>query len=276
MHAANSPVATILEKGSPVHMHVANSLVATVLQEGSQAQMSVANSHVVVVNPLIATVPVPEVVDNSGFPTYSLPEVVVPLEPVPTEDIAYDFFTPGSHRKSVIDGVSLPTREGESFARHVDNASPISATTSASRIVANVINTHPMVTRSKAGVYKPKVFVVECHDTPSTVKEALEHPLWAAAVQEEYDALMRNETWDLVQLPADRKAIGSKRLFNIKFNSDGSVSRYKARLVAKDYSQIPGYDFAETFSPVIRFFTVNILLSLEITFQLTYSSSGCE
>ncbi|KAK8652676.1 hypothetical protein V6N13_126702 [Hibiscus sabdariffa] len=103
MHAANSPIATILEEGSPVHMSVANSPVATVLEEGSQAQIPVANSPIVAGNPPIATVPLPKVVDNSGFPTYSHSEVDVPLEFVPTEDIADDLLTPGSHRESVIE-----------------------------------------------------------------------------------------------------------------------------------------------------------------------------
>ncbi|GMI67117.1 hypothetical protein HRI_000381000 [Hibiscus trionum] len=125
-------------------------------------------------------------------------------------------------------------------------------------------NTHRMITRSKDGIYKPKVYNTEHHFTPSSVHQAFTHPKWSEAVQCEYDALLQNQTWELVPLPPDRKPVGSKWLFRIKLNSDGSVNRYKARLVAKGYSQIPGYDFGETFSPVIKFFTVNILLSVSV------------
>ncbi|KAK8540100.1 hypothetical protein V6N12_046393 [Hibiscus sabdariffa] len=116
------------------------------------------------VNPHAATVAFPEVVDNFGFSTCSHPEDDVPhlaveatfgspvsLEPVHTEAIADGVSTPGSQHEPVVDGVSLSIREGESFARHIDDVSPFSATTSASRIVAPIINTHPMVTKSKAG-----------------------------------------------------------------------------------------------------------------------------
>ncbi|KAK9045681.1 hypothetical protein V6N11_051590 [Hibiscus sabdariffa] len=154
-------------------------------------------------NPHITMAALSKDVDNSGFSTCSHPEddvlhlaveatfgFPVSLEPVHIEAIADGFSTPGSHCEPIVYCVSLSTREGESFARHVDNSSPFSATTSTSRIIAPIINTHPMITRSKAGVYKLKVFAVECHDTPSTIKEALQHPLWVVVVQEEYDALM--------------------------------------------------------------------------------------
>ena len=56
-------------------------------------------------------------------------------------------------------------------------------------------------------------------------------------MQSEYDSLMKNETWKLVKLPENRDAICSKWVFKIKRNADGSIDRYKARLVAQGYSQ---------------------------------------
>lgn len=84
-------------------------------------------------------------------------------------------------------------------------------------------------------------------------------------MKEEYEALIRNGTWSLVSLPADRKLIGCKWVYRIKRHSDGSVQKYKSRLVAKGFDQEPDFDFNETFSPVVKPATIRILLSLAIT-----------
>jgi hypothetical protein len=72
--------------------------------------------------------------------------------------------------------------------------------------------------------------------------------------------LAANGTWDLVPLPAGRKAIGCCWVFRTKCNADGSVERYKARLVAQGFSQRPSFDYDLTFSPIVRFTTVCALL----------------
>ncbi|KAE8676646.1 hypothetical protein F3Y22_tig00111582pilonHSYRG00259 [Hibiscus syriacus] len=91
-------------------------------------------------------------------------------------------------------------------------------------------NNHHMVTRSKVGTFKPKIYNTLFNETPLSVQEALQHKHWRAAVEMEFKALIDNNTWNLVPLRADQKAIGS-------------------RLVAKGYSQVPGCDFVDTFSP---------------------------
>ena len=70
-------------------------------------------------------------------------------------------------------------------------------------------------------------------------------------------ALAKNETWTLVDLPPGRKAVKSKWVFKLK--ADGC---YRVRLVAKGFTQIPGIDFDETFSPVARFESLCLLLAL--------------
>eukprot|EP00253_Pinus_taeda_P035263 PITA_35263 len=88
-----------------------------------------------------------------------------------------------------------------------------------------------------------------------TVKEAVnseDGKLWKEAMVDEMASLHKNEAWDLVELPAGRKPIGSKWVFTKKTNAEGKVDKYKARLVEKGYSQVSGIDFGDIFSPVAR------------------------
>lgn len=71
-----------------------------------------------------------------------------------------------------------------------------------------------------------------------------------------------NETWEFVELPADRKAIGLKWVFKIKKDSKGNIIKHKARLVVKGYAQRQGIDFEEVFAPVARLETVRLLIAL--------------
>ena len=68
---------------------------------------------------------------------------------------------------------------------------------------------------------------------PDSVSQALESLPWRIAMKEEFDALMRNNTWSLVPPSRHQKLVGNKWIFKVKRNSDGSVQRHKARLVAK-------------------------------------------
>ena len=67
--------------------------------------------------------------------------------------------------------------------------------------------------------------------------EANEHDEWKNEMEEEYESIMKNNTWELTELLKDKKPIGCKRIYKPKFKSDGSIDKYKARLVAKGYSQ---------------------------------------
>lgn len=79
---------------------------------------------------------------------------------------------------------------------------------------------------------------------------------------EEIKALEKQGTWSLVPCPKDRIIVGSKWIYKVKKNPDGSISRYKGRLVAQGFSQAKGLDYDETFSAVMRHSTVRIILAL--------------
>ncbi|KAG8472475.1 hypothetical protein CXB51_034278 [Gossypium anomalum] len=131
---------------------------------------------------------------------------------------------------------------------------------------SSLINRHPMMTRSKIGIYKPKTYMAVVSDVePSTIHEAMAIPSWKQAVNDELQALTRNRTWDLVSVPANQYLVGCKWLFKIKKNSDGSVARNKVRLVAQRFFQAAGLDYHETFSPVVKVNTVRLILALAVS-----------
>ena len=133
---------------------------------------------------------------------------------------------------------------------------------------APTTNTHPMLTRAKAGISKPKLFHTSISHNiskPSNYKQAMANPLWFRAMQTEYDALLHNNTWTLTLLPPNANLVGCKGVFKRKFNVDGSLERYKARLVAKGFHQREGLDFTDTFSPVIKQTTIRIVFTIALS-----------
>lgn len=97
---------------------------------------------------------------------------------------------------------------------------------------------------------------------PHTYKQASKYPEWIAAMKTELDALVHNNTWSLVTLPPGKTAVGCKWVYKVKYKSDGSVERLKARLVAMGYTQQAGIDYLDTFSPVTKLVSVKLMLTL--------------
>lgn len=82
---------------------------------------------------------------------------------------------------------------------------------------------------------------------------------------EEIEAMERTNTWTIVSFPKVHHTVSSKWVYRVKCKPDGTVDRYKTRIVAKGYSQQEGIDFSDTFSPVSKIVTVKIFLALLIS-----------
>jgi hypothetical protein len=106
---------------------------------------------------------------------------------------------------------------------------------------------------------------------PNSYREAMHSESaseWTKATQSERDSLQRNETWELVPLPRGRKAIKNKWVYKIKYDSEGKVERFKARMVVKGFSQVEGIDYHETFAPVARMSSIRLLLAIAAQLDL--------
>lgn len=110
--------------------------------------------------------------------------------------------------------------------------------------------------------YRAFVTTLDSIKIPQNFYEAIQQPEWKTAVEEEIKVLEKNSTWEYSQLPEGKRPVGCKWIFSVKYNPDGSVNRYKARLVAQRFTQSYGVSYEETFAPVAKLNSVRVLLSI--------------
>jgi hypothetical protein len=102
-------------------------------------------------------------------------------------------------------------------------------------------------------------------EEPNDLSSTLADPNWKAAMECEFFALVRNNTWHLVPPAAGRNLIGCKWVYKIKRKVDGSIDWYKSRLIGKGFKQRYGIDYDATFSPIVKFSTIHLVLSIAVS-----------
>jgi transposase InsO family protein len=105
------------------------------------------------------------------------------------------------------------------------------------------------------------VDAVQHVEEPHSFRQAASHPEWMRAMETELASIERNHTWTLVDLPSGCRPIHAKWVYKLKSGADGTPT-YKARLVARGDEQVEGLDYQETFSPVVKWTTMRVLVSM--------------
>ncbi|KAG4037174.1 hypothetical protein PC123_g27259 [Phytophthora cactorum] len=122
-------------------------------------------------------------------------------------------------------------------------------------------STPPVCWRASANAVEATVDLSE----PSTFQEAVNGPdqvHWRKAIHAELKSMRLRGVFRAAKLPNGQRAIGTKWVFKIKRKADGSIEKYKARLVAKGFKQKYGIDYTETFSPVVKYVTLRMVIAI--------------
>jgi len=184
-------------------------------------------------------------------------EISLPLSPnAPMSSDSSSSFSPTEEQSNRESGVDCHELEGQHIDEEVESAPPL--TRSKRKVVflaryreGNFVSMHSCFLVNPIDDCEPS-----CFDEATGVKE------WESAMNDEMNALIKNQTWDFVPKPKEVKPITCKWVYKIKRKADGSVDRYKARIVAHGFSQKYGEDYDETFSPVAKMISVRVIISL--------------
>jgi len=107
-------------------------------------------------------------------------------------------------------------------------------------------------------------YSIGTENDPETFSQAMsskDSNLWYDAMKDEMDSMASNQVWDLVKLPDGVNFIGCKWVFKTKKDSQGNIERHKSRLVAKGFTQKEGINYKETFSPMSRKDSLQIIMT---------------
>ncbi|BBN68591.1 hypothetical protein Prudu_489S000400 [Prunus dulcis] len=212
--------------------------------------------------------------DEKSFPFTA--KSASPSDSIPTLSPVIDlqFPIPNSHSVLPSSPSIHPSSHTPNTSEFVSphNFSPLQSHSSSHSLPGQ--NIHPMVTRSKNGIFKPKAYTATKHPlsssldyVPTTYHQASKFAAWRSAMQAEFNALQSTGTWILVPSSSSQNVVGCKWVFRIKKKPDGTIDRYKARLVAKGFHQKEGLDYQETFSPVAKPVTIRLLLTFAVQFN---------
>ena len=108
-------------------------------------------------------------------------------------------------------------------------------------------------------------------DIPKSYEEAVKSPdaeHWRSAMRDEYESLTDNNTWTVKPLPTNQSVVGGKWVYDVKLNKDNEIKKFKARYVARGFSQISGVNYFETFAPTARLTSVRVLMQLSVQHDL--------
>ena len=123
----------------------------------------------------------------------------------------------------------------------------------------------------KENTFGPDFLTYLLEKNPVTFKEAMstpEAPLWEEAINSEIESILHNHTWELVDLTPGCKPLGHKWIFKKKMRADGSINKYKARLVVKGYKQTVGLDYFDTYAPVSRKTSIRLIIAFAAFYDL--------
>jgi len=95
---------------------------------------------------------------------------------------------------------------------------------------------------------------------PSSFEEAVGLQVWKDVMMEEYQSIMKKDVWDIMSRPKKKSIMTSKWIYKIKHVADGSIDKFKARFVARGFSQKEGINYTETFSPAARYSTIRSII----------------
>lgn len=187
---------------------------------------------------------------------------------------------------------SMPLSESPSISSEHINPSPTTTSITQDQnppepvsVPTTIIPITTITTRSKIGASKPKslpsdfvahhsylyslpsVFASILHSEiePKNYRAASKDVKWVHSMTTENTALKENDTWDLVPFENGMNVLGSRWVCKIKYNSDGTIKRYKSKLVAQGCTQQDGVDFFETFIPVVKTSTIKCVLTLALS-----------
>ena len=213
-------------------------------------------------------------------PSRDTPSNTVTLQ-VPQLAASHTIAEPVAHTpQAVVSGSSIDyTHSSPSTAVPSPTLAKPTTTSSPTHPPPSPTPKHSMITRTQTGSRKLKVpfslfstrhplllffcppFILHLQNL---YKTAAKYANWVLA-NDEYEALLKNNTWSLVLASTSMNIVVCKWVYRIKTKSNGSIQRYKARLVAKGFHQQPRIDFTETFSPVVKPATIRTVLSVAIS-----------